>query len=172
MKKSTVSVLSLVLAGSLCMTTTALAVNWDNHTHPDGTIKIELVNESHSTLKLGGCTSATQVFGPLADVHFTLKENDMAFGKMRHMDKGRFVVQHEHDKHMVPDKKYGSHVTIKKAFKNKDGCVYYKRCTIGAIAGPGKPQYGKWGSLCKNVTIVKHYNDSGTTLYLKAKYHE
>lgn len=172
MKKSTVSVLSLIFAGSLCMTTAALAAKWDNHTHPDGTIRIELVNESHSTLKLGGCTSGTHVFGSLADVKFTLKENNLAERRMGHMDKGRFVVQHEHDKHMVPDKKYGSHVTIKKAFKDKDGCVYYKHCTIGVVAGPGKPQYGTWGSLCKNVAIEKHMNDSGTTLYLKAKYHE
>lgn len=172
MKKSTVSVLSLIFAGSLCMTTTAMATHLDKHTHPDGVIKIELVNESHSTLKLGGCGPGTHVFGPLMDVKFTLKENNLAFGKMKHMDKGRFVVQHEHDKNMVPDKKYGSHVTIKKAFKDKYGCTYYKRCTIGVIAGPGKPKFGTWGNLCKHVTVVKHFNDSGTTLYLKAKYAE
>ncbi len=165
MKKSTVSVLSLILAGSLCMTTAALAYKWDNHTHPDGVIKIKVVNESHSILK-----TKTHVFGPLADVAFLTKENDLANRKLGFMDKGVFVVQYEHDKHMVPDKKYGSHVTIKKAFKDKYGCMFYKRCTVGVIAGPGKPKFGTWGNLCSHVTIYKHMNDSGTTLYLKAKY--
>lgn len=164
MKKSTISVLSLIFAGSLCMTTAALA-KWDNHTHPDGVIKIKVTNESHSALK-----TRTQVFGPLADVSFQTKENDLVNRKLGYMDKGVFVVQYEHDKHMVPDKKYGSHVTIKKAFMGKDGCYYFKRCTVGVIAGPGKPSFGKWGNLCNHVTIYTNKNDSGTTLYLKAKY--
>lgn len=177
MKKSTVSVLSLILAGSLCMTTAAWAFKWD---HPDGVIKIKVVNESHAVVKLGGYkhvsgkpvfVPGTHTFGPLADVHFMVKENNLATRKLGYMDKGVFVVQYEYDKHIVPTKKYGAHVTLKKAFKKKDGHVFFKRCTVGVVAGPGKPRFGKWGNLCKHVDIYTNKNDSGTTLYLKAKYH-
>lgn len=156
MKKTIVSVFSVALVAGMCVATGAFA----NVPESQGVVDIKVTNLSGSWLKNAG----ERTFGPKS-VNFTVKENTFLHG-LGYKDMGSFVVKYEFDKHIKPVKDWGASAAYKKVFKGKDGRYHYTRCTVKVIAGPDKPVYTTYGSLCKHLKIETS-TGSGSISYVK-----
>ncbi|OGT33722.1 MAG: hypothetical protein A3C44_03240 [Gammaproteobacteria bacterium RIFCSPHIGHO2_02_FULL_39_13] len=166
MKKSTVSVLSLVCAASLCVSAATFAYE----THPQGEVNFKVKNMSHSIIKVDCGTCSAKTFGTSA-VDFTVHKDTFSHAKRLGFDDTKsFVVRYDLEKRDIPGYPWGAVISIKKwVGKTKTGCNIYHRCNVGVKAGPGKAMVMKYGKLCKDVT-VKATLHSGTTAYANVTY--